>query len=99
MSEQGPPAGWYPHPEMAGTQRYWNGREWSGDVAPVAPAPFAMPRQGADAAVIAGWLLAFFMPPVGFLIGASIYKRKKEHAVGIMALSVLITGAYFAAWT
>jgi hypothetical protein len=34
MSDQGPPAGWYPHPSMSDTQRYWNGSDWTGDLAP-----------------------------------------------------------------
>lgn len=28
------PAGWYPHPEMADTVRYWSGAEWTGHIAP-----------------------------------------------------------------
>lgn len=35
--EAGQPAGWYPHPTMAQTQRYWDGTTWTGEVAPVAP--------------------------------------------------------------
>jgi uncharacterized protein DUF2510 len=33
------PAGWYPHPTMAGTQRYWDGENWTDHVAPLTPAP------------------------------------------------------------
>lgn len=28
------PAGWYPHPTMAGTQAYWDGEKWTDHVAP-----------------------------------------------------------------
>lgn len=42
-----PPAGWYPH--GPGMQRYWDGRAWTGPVAPlpqqpVVHAPQAHPR-------------------------------------------------------
>lgn len=40
MTEQDRPAappGWYPHPEMANTQAYWDGTAWTGQVAPAAP--------------------------------------------------------------
>src|SRR5262245_39455323 len=33
MSAPAPPAGWYPTPE--GNQRYWDGNQWSEQVAPV----------------------------------------------------------------
>lgn len=36
MSEKAP-AGWYPHPSMPGTQRYWDGAKWTEHVAPLAP--------------------------------------------------------------
>jgi hypothetical protein len=35
MSEQ-QPAGWYAHPSMVGTQRYWDGEEWTDHIAPAA---------------------------------------------------------------
>lgn len=31
-----PPAGWYPDPEQAGQQRYWDGQQWTEHRAPVA---------------------------------------------------------------
>lgn len=37
-NEQRPAPGWYPHPSMAQTQRYWDGEHWTDQVAP-APAP------------------------------------------------------------
>lgn len=29
--------GWYPYPPMIGTQRYWDGSDWSGEPAPLSP--------------------------------------------------------------
>ena len=48
MTDQSPaaPAGWYPHPEMAETVRYWDGSVWTDHVAPAAgqgAAPNAVP--------------------------------------------------------
>lgn len=37
-----PPAGWYPHPSMVDTVRYWDGSAWTDSVAPAGTAA-AMP--------------------------------------------------------
>lgn len=37
LMAEGTPAGWYPHPTMAGTQRYWDGAKWTDNVAPLTP--------------------------------------------------------------
>lgn len=37
-STSSPQAGWYPDPERAGQDRYWNGTAWSEDRRPSAPA-------------------------------------------------------------
>lgn len=37
MTEMPPPAapaGWYPHPNMAATQAYWDGQAWTEHIAP-----------------------------------------------------------------
>jgi len=45
----GPPAGWYPHPDMAATQRYWDGQDWTDHIAPAAPVtPATRPRDYYD---------------------------------------------------
>lgn len=41
-----PPAGWYPHPTMAGTRRYWDGQKWTDHIAPVQPVPVASKPTG-----------------------------------------------------
>lgn len=43
MTQQQPPAGWYPDPSGSGQQRYFDGISW-GPVAPTA-APYAPPTQ------------------------------------------------------
>lgn len=49
MAEGGPPAGWYPDPENAGQQRYWDGAQWTEHRAPLAsqqPAPWSSTGAG-----------------------------------------------------
>ena len=44
-----PPAGWYPDPGMAQTQRYWDGAAWTAHIAPLAPsAPQQMVAPASD---------------------------------------------------
>lgn len=53
--------GWYPHPQMANTLRYWDGKAWTDQVA---PAPVAAPpsRSGPGVFTIAvGVLLAVLL--------------------------------------
>jgi len=47
---KGPPADWYPDPDQAGVERYWDGRAWTDRRAPrgpSAPAQTAAPTQPA----------------------------------------------------
>jgi len=70
-----PPAGWYPDPHMANTQRYWDGLQWTGHVAPLGPTvPTSAPEYGPGS--VEHWLL-----PVG-RSGASI----AAGYVGIVAI-------------
>lgn len=49
MAEGGPPAGWYPDPEQAGQQRYWDGTQWTEHRAPLAsqePTPWSSTGAG-----------------------------------------------------
>jgi Na+/proline symporter len=64
-----PAPGWYTDTEQHGTQRYWDGAAWTDQrrpaqaVAPVAPAPIAVPAPGnglAVAALVCGIIGAVF---------------------------------------
>lgn len=39
-----PPAGWYPHPEMVSTLRYWDGVAWTDHIAPMGAASTSADR-------------------------------------------------------
>ncbi|GAA4129735.1 hypothetical protein GCM10022215_42600 [Nocardioides fonticola] len=43
MTENDTPPGWYPDTQVPGQQRYWDGSQWTAQVAPLAPAPTQYP--------------------------------------------------------
>lgn len=45
MTQALPPAGWYPDPQDATHQRYWDGTAWTGHTAPATPTAPAQPPQ------------------------------------------------------
>lgn len=53
-----PSAGWYPDPDGAPTQRYFNGTTWTDQLAPLA-APPNQPARPAKSGVVAGLLQLF----------------------------------------
>jgi hypothetical protein len=94
-----PPAGWYPHPSMVATQRYWDGASWTDHIAP-ASAPIqphasaaayrSQPEPDHDGLIVGGWVTAAVLPIVGFIIGIVLCaKGKGGHGVGAMVLSIL----------
>lgn len=81
------PPGWYPHPSMAGTQRYWDGARWTDHVAPMAPTAPPQPAWMVDAKTTAnlelwGWLGAFLFSPVGVVIGIMLLARPGKNMGG-----------------
>lgn len=89
MSEQSTPTppGWYADPQMANTQRYWDGERWTDQVAP--GAPVSTPNvKSSDALDTAGWLTAVFVPIVGFVIGCVMLGRRPQAGVGMMLLAL-----------
>jgi hypothetical protein len=71
------PRGWYPHPDMASTERYWNGTAWTGEVRPwlppPSPPPAAPPPASQQAASIhavrGGYAVAVLVSLVGLVLG------------------------------
>jgi hypothetical protein len=91
--QQWPPAGWYPHPSMSGTQRYWNGVSWTDYVAPAAIRQVVMPSAVPDWMLGVGYAGALMLPVVGFVIGVIVAsKGKPGHGVAMMVLSVVVVG-------
>jgi uncharacterized Tic20 family protein len=93
------PAGWYPTPD--GSQRYWDGSQWTGHVAPTSPGP-AVPAGGAPTSdertmAMLAHLLGLFASFLGPLI---IYLVKKDESPFVRdqageALNFAITVAIF----
>lgn len=94
------PAGWYPHPSMASTQCYWDGRAWTAHTAPVAPRPFVMPEQPVSATMVGvGYVASLFLPIAGFVIGIVVLAkggREQVHGGAMMVISVLVFGLLLA---
>lgn len=51
---ESPPPGWYPDPQAADQQRYWDGTQWTDQFAPKAPTPAMSGRN----LMILGWALS-----------------------------------------
>lgn len=64
----GPPPGWYPDPGQVNTQRYWDGRAWTGHHAPLAPAAPAVGNAAATASLVLG-ILGLLLTPIPLFIG------------------------------
>lgn len=80
-----PPAGWYPDPGMAQTQRYWDGAAWTAHIAPLAPS--APPQMVAPASDHGPQTPEHWLLPVG-RSGAAI----AAGYVGIAALVMSFLG-------
>jgi hypothetical protein len=82
------PAGWYPDPKMAGTQRYWDGEQWTEHVAPM---PEDRPSEGV---LVAGWVTALLIPVVGLIIGLTQLNRNRQ-GWRIMVVSICSAVIWF----
>jgi hypothetical protein len=65
LQRPGTPAGWYPHPEMPRTQRYWDGNAWTDHVA---PADSGSGRQVSTLTIARGVALGIGIAIAGFVI-------------------------------
>lgn len=92
----GPAPGWYPDPKMAGTQRYWDGDDWSDHVAPLGAPPAANGSAGAGSGLVAaGIVTAFLIPIVGFILGIVVANKDSKSGTLIIVLSVLAGIGWF----
>jgi len=84
------PPGWYAHPTMANTQRYWDGDGWTDHVAPTSS--HAAPRGSSSGLVTMGYVLAVLFPIGGFVCGlVLISKGKGQTGALVIILSVVLT--------
>lgn len=94
MSEQAKAApGWYPRPDMPGTQGYWDGAKWSERVAPLPPPNTPAATNGG--LEVSGWVFAVLFPVIGFVIGIVLLAKGSSKGAWIMALSLVV---FFAAY-
>ena len=90
-----PPAGWYPDPEGSGQQRFWDGANWSDQLAP--------PQQQAQQVVggrvkddrnnwLAAWgyLTAVLLPIVGIIIAIVLYNRNDSRGTPVLITSIVV---------
>lgn len=96
-----PPAGWYIHPTMADTRRYWDGQRWTADIAPLYPQEQEsdqqrpQPRGKPTSQTLGGLLVA------GSIIGLvmSLQSASLLTGTGLLWTGVAITlGMAVAAW-
>ena len=96
MEEQGtaPPPGFYD--DGSGRQRWWDGAEWTEHRQGAAPAPVESEEgdDGLSGTAVAGYVLAFLIPFIGFLVGLALIARRDKHGIGVVLLSTLVFFAY-----
>jgi hypothetical protein len=71
VNQAPPPANWYADPTQPGQLRYWDGSQWTQNVAPGGPA-VAQPAAGASApkkGLSAGWIVAIVVGVIVLLLG------------------------------
>lgn len=90
MSDQTTPAGWYPHPSMAGTLGYWDGTHWTEQVAPAQQTAASAPVTDVNGALLVlGYVLAVAFPIGGLVVAAVIWRQNQTHAVTMLVISLV----------
>lgn len=83
-----PPAGWYPDPSQAQTQRYWTGTEWTEQRAPAGPK-----KSSGDVTVAI--VIGLLIPVVGFFWGLALVASGKSAGGWVILSSVAGAFAWF----
>lgn len=90
-----PGPGWYQDP--SGRQRWWDGSTWTDHYTPApAAAPVADRAKTGGGGAIAGWVFAFLMPVIGFLIGIALIAQGHRDGGYITVASVIAGILYLA---
>jgi uncharacterized membrane protein YeaQ/YmgE (transglycosylase-associated protein family) len=89
-----PPAGWYPDPDGSG-QRYWDGQQWTDQIAPGAAAPAQAaggrakdPRN--DGLATAGYIFAVLLPIVGVIFAIVLYNRNDARGTPVLLTAIVV---------
>jgi hypothetical protein len=98
-----PPAGWYSNPEGLGL-RWWDGSRWT-DYLHMQEGS-QMPHRSTESGdgrstglYAAGLLTAFFIPLVGFIIGAVLYGRPQQRNAGMIVMTISFAVLAFILYT
>jgi positive regulator of sigma E activity len=75
---------------MAETRRYWDGERWTDHIAPGAT-PVVVNSPGASGHLIAAWILAFVIPPLGLILGVTLPPQDQKHQGWVIAVSLVLT--------
>jgi Protein of unknown function (DUF2510) len=76
---------------MAGTQRYWNGSEWTDHVAPLRESQRPTRKYPEnDGLAAAGYVFAILFPIIGAAIGIALMGRKDSRGGTVLILSAVV---------
>lgn len=88
---QHPPAGWYPDPQDATQQRYWDGSTWTGHTAPQGGATAApVGAAPAEASVPAAGAPAWTAPMAGADPGAPAKKSWFKRPIFLIPIGIVV---------
>jgi hypothetical protein len=87
MTDQALPGpGWYTDPNDPTTNRYWDGRNWTENRAPISQAAQKADFEAADGV---GYALAILLPLIGFIVGL-VRINKSSHGIWIVVTSTVV---------
>jgi len=86
--------GWYPHPSMIDTRRYWDGEGWTTHIAPAEATHTVQVIEAGrqkhdDNLVIAGVVMCFVLPLGAFIAGCILLARRALVGTVMMLFAVL----------
>lgn len=91
------PVGWYLDDKDPTMEQYWDGSRWTDARRPRATgASAATPARaeedrGSTALVVVGYLTAFFLPIIGFILGiVLLVRRETGHGLAVFLISIAV---------
>jgi hypothetical protein len=97
QTSQGQPPGWYPDPNDAATQRYWDGNDWTENRAPAQATAQAKTNGLSIAALVLGILWLYWIGSVLALVFGYMGKKQIDESGGMqtgrgMAVAGIVLG-------